>query len=71
VTDAAEAAVESATITLSDGQTATTDASGQATFTCTFGKVDYSIAKASFTTGTGTVTVDSATEAVAVTLAAA
>ncbi len=63
------AAVAGALVALSDGQTALTDESGVATFTCTFGKVGYSVTKAGYTASAGTITVDAATEDVSVTLA--
>jgi len=65
------AAIEGALIMLSDGQSAETSAQGQASFDCTYGQVGYTITKSGKTTATGIITVDGATEAVAVTMVAA
>jgi hypothetical protein len=60
--------IENAEVTL-DGVTSNTNASGQVVFADkTFGTYSYSVAKATYDLASGSVTVDAATEAVAVSL---
>ena len=59
VNDDAVAAIVGATVTLDDGQTGTTDASGEVAFEVTFGKVAATVVKATYVTQTSVITVDS------------
>lgn len=68
VNDSMASPIEGAAVKLSDGQMATTDASGQASFTVTKGKVKYTISKTSYTTGSAWLTIDEDTEAATVEL---
>lgn len=69
VKDSSENAVSGATITM-NSEEKTTDAEGKATFTVEAGTYNYSVAKASYTTVTNSVTVTNADAPVAVTLTA-
>jgi hypothetical protein len=62
------APVVGATVKLDDGQVGTTNETGVAMFDVTFGKIGYTITKTGFITGTGVITVDSATETATITL---
>lgn len=70
VTGTGDAALEGATITLDDGQTGATDASGQTSFECTFGKIGYTIVMGGYANASGVATIDEEIEAIAVSMTA-